>query len=1145
MAERLLSRLFNTARLFGVVAGIPLVLVRYVGWCLPRHVNVVDVRNAWSMGDIDPTTVVKAFACALWIAWALVMVSLSMHLASKVLHTKLRRPAFVPKRVFAITGRWLGGVTLAATTTVMSMNGSAMAASTKPLTTVSTMMNASPTSPVDTSSTAKSSTVSQANGGAASSAGSWTVKPGDTLWEIAETTLGDGTLWRVIAEANPTVNDELPVGTVLVIPGTTSSSQSEAQRVTTDAVVTVRNGDHFWKISEEVLSEAYGRPATDAEITPYWRDVVELNRDDVPSGNVNLIHTGEHYRVQLPELPADVTGSHRVTRLDTPVEISSEAPAESKVGGGASIAASFGVAPPAFVSSVPELASPVASAPVTSVPVTSVAEATIPTTVSVIAPTVLAEQAVAPEFVTASSGSETSRRGKQGVAITLMGVTTMLAAAGLWRLKRRRNADMVARKTGDPVVVPTAAAKRLERTYRSIAEADQVEWLEEALCAVQANLADLTDQPRVVAMRAGMHGVEVVFDRAVGPKAPFEATNIDTPGDMHAWRLAPNVDYEDLRAVGDNWHGLVPFLVSPGDTDDGPIFIGLDGVERVGVFCQQPEIATATVKAIALQAAMLPWGEERQLVIVGADEPTKAVFVFDHVRFVEHLSEVAPSLLSGALTNVVLLTPPDMKAVVELETQFQKQLTLIGVGLGGGIELAVDASTRSGHIEPFGIRLSHVAIAGPIQVEGLTRLLDTTNETATSPMGDVHAAGSTWDDLEESQPATAHSDEFENDDDWEPNEPFDDGPTANEFASAEVAHNEEHSDVEDGIANNEQSSSVDWATMWKSGSRPATNVEPVIDAGEDFPDDDNDPDGGPGKGSAIPTNNDDGEDFDGLDAGQVGDDDSELVGATLSADLMQWLDEVMAPRDIEVSVLGDEPTVRLDTVRLSQAKIEEFIVLAAIGPIGRDSVQVALSDVEMTRNAIRQLLYRARKVVGDDALLAGKNEIAINPMRVGMDWTRFEKLVERATELKADFPNDAVVCLQRALQLPTGIGWRVLRGGGYEWAYERQLPYAMATAINDAACMLGQLAVEVLAQPRMAIWATGRGMLATTAPSLELVEWGLRGAVAAGDVSEVARFEKVLDSLAAEYDVELAPSTQALLAHIRRHVDGRRSVAAV
>lgn len=65
------------------------------------------------------------------------------------------------------------------------------------------------------------------------------------------------------------------------------------------ASVVVEKGDHLWSISSAQLEERLTRPPSAAEITPYWREVVEVNEDRLRSGDPDLIFPGE--TVILPD----------------------------------------------------------------------------------------------------------------------------------------------------------------------------------------------------------------------------------------------------------------------------------------------------------------------------------------------------------------------------------------------------------------------------------------------------------------------------------------------------------------------------------------------------------------------------------------------------------------------------------------------------------------------------------------------------------------------------------------------------------------------------------------------------------------------------------------------------------------------------
>ena len=60
----------------------------------------------------------------------------------------------------------------------------------------------------------------------------------------------------------------------------------------------VECGDHPWSIAEETLAEAWGRTPSDAEIAPYWRQLLDLNALPDP----DLVFRGQ--QLQLPALPA-------------------------------------------------------------------------------------------------------------------------------------------------------------------------------------------------------------------------------------------------------------------------------------------------------------------------------------------------------------------------------------------------------------------------------------------------------------------------------------------------------------------------------------------------------------------------------------------------------------------------------------------------------------------------------------------------------------------------------------------------------------------------------------------------------------------------------------------------------------------------
>jgi hypothetical protein len=64
----------------------------------------------------------------------------------------------------------------------------------------------------------------------------------------------------------------------------------------------VRPGDNLWSIAEATLTDAWGHPPGLRDLAPYWWQVVQLNRPNLPEpADPNLLFPGD--RVTLPPLP--------------------------------------------------------------------------------------------------------------------------------------------------------------------------------------------------------------------------------------------------------------------------------------------------------------------------------------------------------------------------------------------------------------------------------------------------------------------------------------------------------------------------------------------------------------------------------------------------------------------------------------------------------------------------------------------------------------------------------------------------------------------------------------------------------------------------------------------------------------------------
>ena len=85
-----------------------------------------------------------------------------------------------------------------------------------------------------------------------------------------------------------------PSTEVSVLPIRTASSETRG-----GSQVVVAKGDHLWRISATHLEAVLDRAVKTPEISPYWRDVIAVNRATLKSGDPDLIYPGEI--VVLPE----------------------------------------------------------------------------------------------------------------------------------------------------------------------------------------------------------------------------------------------------------------------------------------------------------------------------------------------------------------------------------------------------------------------------------------------------------------------------------------------------------------------------------------------------------------------------------------------------------------------------------------------------------------------------------------------------------------------------------------------------------------------------------------------------------------------------------------------------------------------------
>lgn len=101
---------------------------------------------------------------------------------------------------------------------------------------------------------------------------------------------------------------EAPAGTATMRPHRSSAGEGGTAVMAPTPIPstwTVAAGESFWSIAEELLTDAWGRPPSDAEVDLFWRTLVEVNRGRLADpADPDLIHPGQVFEVRpVPSPP--------------------------------------------------------------------------------------------------------------------------------------------------------------------------------------------------------------------------------------------------------------------------------------------------------------------------------------------------------------------------------------------------------------------------------------------------------------------------------------------------------------------------------------------------------------------------------------------------------------------------------------------------------------------------------------------------------------------------------------------------------------------------------------------------------------------------------------------------------------------------
>ena len=269
--------------LAALVIGVPLALLLAVGWPLPAAVpDPAAVGNALRYGMIAPATLLKVLAVVVWVGWLALTTSIAVEVAALVRGTVARALPTLGG-LQQVAARLVTAVMLLSTLTARP----AVAA---PPPAAVPVADAAPEPVPDRSADDPSPT--------------WEVQRHDSLWTIAERTLGDGHRWREIHELNvgrrQADGARLTAGDMTIHPGWVLRLPRDAGSAPTSRRerVEVERGDHLWGLAEHHLGDG-----------ERWRDIYRRNAGrEQPDGRALTAPD-----VILPgwvlELPGTATGA--------------------------------------------------------------------------------------------------------------------------------------------------------------------------------------------------------------------------------------------------------------------------------------------------------------------------------------------------------------------------------------------------------------------------------------------------------------------------------------------------------------------------------------------------------------------------------------------------------------------------------------------------------------------------------------------------------------------------------------------------------------------------------------------------------------------------------------------------------------------
>ncbi|MFI1259157.1 LysM peptidoglycan-binding domain-containing protein [Streptomyces netropsis] len=596
-----LRGLICLAVLLALLAAVPYLLWQ-VGVLPHQMPSLDDVTTALTSQDDTGQLFLGAITLIGWYGYLSFAASVVLEVFAALRHRRVPRIRALGGTQ-RLAGTLVGGI-------ILLLPTSAAFAATAPASAASVAVTAPQTTGAPATAAAQS-TPATAKNATAYTGPVHDVKPGESLWEIAEQRLGAGTRWHDIVTANAGVPQAdgtvITADTTFLQPGWTLRLPADAKPLPAAAPAapssgahtqlaappadapaakgtshTVKDGESLSSIAQEEL----GDPGA-------YQEIAELNQGKQQPDGRALSDPDEIYpgwRLQLPakNTPAPSRGAqhdeHKPAQEDTP------RPAPDDTG-----------AP----SGSPEKEKP------THTPAPdSGTEHTTPAT-----PAPQAPPAQAPAQAPADSTAAPSEDSPLS-ATTIAAATSLFAAAVLAGLGTRRALQQRRRRHKRRIPMPErdGAVAQLETQLRAASDEPSLALLDRALRSLAANCAQYKRPlPEIDAVRVAATGIELHLSAPTPPIAPF------TQHGEHPDRWWCPARSNDLIGDDDARDITAPYpaLVSIGTTaTDEPVLVNLEAAGVLRLEGSDDDVR-AVIRAMAVELASGQLADDTSLLLSG------------------------------------------------------------------------------------------------------------------------------------------------------------------------------------------------------------------------------------------------------------------------------------------------------------------------------------------------------------------------------------------------------------------------------------------------------------------------------------------------------------------------------------------------